>query len=772
VAKKSPREIQDDAHAGLRDTHGETKAGAISLSALREQAAGLRRAQLMANLSHVITKPDGSFETWSETLPKLLGLTPDQVVTSTRRWLDVVHPADRSRFRATALEARTKRIGAEIQYRLWRTDGAWVHVRQVMEPIPGNADSQGRIRWFNTLQDVTVQVRAQERINRLNRVYAVLSGINGAIVRIRDREALFREACRIAIEGGGFTMAWIALLDRDASLLDPVASAGNVGDFFESAPVSILDTKPGGESLAGRAVREKRPIVCNDLANDPQRLMREQLTQRGIHSLAILPLTVDNIALGVLALYAAESGFFDEEEMRLLVELAGDVSFAMDHIGKAQRLDYLSYYDALTALPNRALFHERLKQQLEDAARKGERIGLMVVDVERFKSVNDTLGRQAGDALLAEVAKRLKNQGYEGAWAARLGADHFAIVTPAVASGEDLARRAERRLRDCFGTPMNVAGTELRTSARIGVALSPGDGADTDTLLRNAEAALKQAKLTGERYVFYRQEMTARIAENLALENKLRRALEHEEFVLHYQPKVDLKTGTIVGLEALIRWKSPELGLVPPIKFIPLLEETGLILEVGAWALRRASLDHKAWFQAGLKPPRVAVNVSAIQLRQRDFVSTVEQAVMEGLAPVAIDLEITESLVMQDIQASIAKLGEARGLGLGVAIDDFGTGYSSLAYLARLPVETLKIDRTFVKSMCEDVTTRTLVETIVSLAHALRLKVVAEGVETEEQAALLRELHCDQMQGYLFSRPLPAEELVALLRSKHPPDGH
>jgi diguanylate cyclase len=319
---------------------------------------------------------------------------------------------------------------------------------------------------------------------------------------------------------------------------------------------------------------------------------------------------------------------------------------------------------------------------------------------------------------------------------------------------------------------MNVAGTELRTSARIGVALSPGDGADTDTLLRNAEAALKQAKLTGERYVFYRQEMTARIAENLALENKLRRALEHEEFVLHYQPKVDLKTGTIVGLEALIRWKSPELGLVPPIKFIPLLEETGLILEVGAWALRRASLDHKAWFQAGLKPPRVAVNVSAIQLRQRDFVSTVEQAVMEGLAPVAIDLEITESLVMQDIQASIAKLGEARGLGLGVAIDDFGTGYSSLAYLARLPVETLKIDRTFVKSMCEDVTTRTLVETIVSLAHALRLKVVAEGVETEEQAALLRELHCDQMQGYLFSRPLPAEDLVALLRSKHPPDGH
>jgi len=402
--------------------------------------------------------------------------------------------------------------------------------------------------------------------------------------------------------------------------------------------------------------------------------------------------------------------------------------------------------------------------QLEDSARVEKRVALQILDIERFKTINDTLGRQAGDALLAALANRMKQVAHPATWFARIGADHFAVVTPGVNTGEQLARPTDKRLAETFGAPFTVAGTELRVSARMGIALFPDDGADADSLLRNAEAALKKAKASGERYVFYTQEMNARVAEKLSLENKLRQALEKDEFVLHYQPKVELDQRRIVGLEALIRWQSPELGLVSPIKFIPLLEETGLILEVGSWALKRASLDHRAWFEAGLKPPKVAVNVSPIQLRQRDFMRIVEQAIIEGLAPAGIDLEITESLIMEDIQATILKLKEVRGLGVGVAIDDFGTGYSSLAYLARLPVETLKIDRSFVITMTEDPTSTTLVQTIISLAHSLRLKVVAEGVETEEQANMLRLLGCDQMQGYLFSKPLPKDALVALLK--------
>jgi diguanylate cyclase (GGDEF)-like protein/PAS domain S-box-containing protein len=765
MGKKASSE-REAARAGIRSSIAEPReqtSRTTSLSELREHAAGLRRAQVMANLAHVVTKPDGSFETWSETLPALLGLEGKEIVDSTRRWLDLIHPADRGRFRATALQARADGLRREVEYRLWRNDSSWVHVRQVMEPIPGNADSQGRLRWFNTLQDVTQQVRAQERINRLNRVYAVLSGINGAIVRIRERQKILETACRIAVEAGGFVMAWIGIVDRNAALVRPEASAGDVGNFFDHAPLAILETTPGGRGLAGKAVRSKRPVISNDVKNDSQRLMRKELDERGIHSVALLPLIVDDEAVGVLALYAADAGFFDAEEMRLLEELAGDVAFALDHIEKSRRLEYVSYYDPLTGLPNRTLFHDRLRVQLQDAERKGERVALKILDIERFKTINDSLGRQAGDALLGEVVKRIQNLRPEGTWLARLGADQFAIVTPGVPAERELSLVTDQRLAQTFVAPFSIAGAELRIAARVGIAVFPADAADCEALLRNAEAALKRAKATGERFLFYAQEMTERVAEKLSLENQLRRALEREEFVLHYQPKVDARTSKIVGVEALIRWQSPELGLVAPMKFIPLLEETGLILEVGAWALACAVRQHRDWHAAGVAVPRIAVNVSAIQLRQREFVRTVEQAIAQGLSPVGIDLEITESVVMEDIQATIAKLTAVRELGIGIAVDDFGTGYSSLAYLARLPVQLLKVDRSFVKSMDGDATAMNIIRTIISLAHSLGLAVVAEGVETDRQVALLQKLGCDQLQGYLFSKPLPAEGLAQLL---------
>jgi predicted signal transduction protein with EAL and GGDEF domain len=346
----------------------------------------------------------------------------------------------------------------------------------------------------------------------------------------------------------------------------------------------------------------------------------------------------------------------------------------------------------------------------------------------------------------------------------RIGADQFAVIVPDVQSEDDLVRRIENRLKDLFGMPYQMGNAEVRISGRLGVAVYPQHGRDAESLFRNAEAALKKAKEAGERYLLYEPGMSQHVSEKVSLEDKLRRALEEQQFVLHYQPKVDLERRVITGVEALLRWQDPESGLVPPIKFIGLLEETGLILDVGAWAIKQAAMDHKAWVEAGLPAPRVAVNVSSIQLRQRSFVQSVEQAISGGLSPCGIDLEITESLLMQDIKANIAKLKVLRELGISLAIDDFGTGYSSLAYLAKLPVQVLKIDRSFISTIHDNADATTLVSTMISLAHSMRLKVVAEGVETEDQAKILRLLRCDEMQGYLFSKPVPAAQLVALLR--------
>jgi diguanylate cyclase (GGDEF)-like protein len=491
-------------------------------------------------------------------------------------------------------------------------------------------------------------------------------------------------------------------------------------------------------------------------------MMKEECLERGIHSLAALPLTVGGVPVGVLTLYAGELGFFDGEELGLLVELAGNISFGLEHIESVEKVRYLAYYDSLTGLANRTLFLQRLAQYISTASREQHQLALVIVNIERFKTINDTFGRQAGDELLKQVVGRLLEVAKDPNRVARVGADHFAVVVPNLKHEESLVRGLEQGSRCIDGDPYTVTGTELRISTRSGVALFPGDGDDADTLFRNAEAALKKSS-SGERYLFYTKQMTDRIAEKVTLENKLRQALEKDEFVLYYQPKVDVDTRRMVSAEALIRWRSPELGLVPPLEFIPLLEETGLILQVGSWALKRASLDHRDWMEQGLKAPRIAVNVSPIQLRQRDFVDVLNRAIMGGATPPGIDLEITEGVVMEDIQANIEKLTSLRRLGVNIAIDDFGTGYSSLGYLAKLPVQSLKIDRSFIIAMVEDPDTMTLVSTIISLAHSLRLKVVAEGVDSEDQAKHLRRLRCDEMQGYLFSKPLPRDELTVLL---------
>jgi len=610
--------------------------------------------------------------------------------------------------------------------------------------------------------DVTQRREQELKIARLSRIHAVLSGINSAIVRIRDRQQLFEEACRIAAGAGRFPLAWLGLVDRDAMQIRPVAWAGREAGLLSGiqSQLSLEDGTSRGPGPSARAVLEKKAVIVNNAQGDPCIVRGSELLEHGIRSVAVFPLLVSNEAAGVLALCAADVGFFDEEELKLLRELAGDIAFALDHIAKEEKLDYLAYYDALTGLPNRALFDDRLEQRIRAAHSDREAFPLVMLDIAGFRHVNETFGRQAGDELLRQVAERLKGALQETDTLAHIEGDYFNIATGDVEKNEGVARLLEQILTSISGQPFRMGGDELRIAARAGVAVYPADGADARSLVGNAEAALRKAKSTGERYKFYALEMNARVAEQFKLESELHRAVAENQFVLYYQPRVDVADGHLSGLEALVRWVHPERGLVAPAEFIPLLERTGLILEVGRWALHRAAFDHVAWRAAGLEPPRIAVNVSALQLRRTDAVEDMSAAISEASDSGGhLDIEITESMLMEDIDGTIGKLAAVRAMGAQIAIDDFGTGYSSLSYLARLPINILKIDRSFVSQMTKGPEQMAMVTTVISLARALNLKVVAEGVETEEQANLLRLLHCDELQGYLFGRPMPAEML-------------
>ncbi|HZM35432.1 MAG TPA: EAL domain-containing protein [Burkholderiales bacterium] len=574
----------------------------------------------------------------------------------------------------------------------------------------------------------------QRRVRRLNRTLTVLSAVNALIVRASDRQALLEEACRIAVDTGGFRLAAIGLVDPRTKSMRPAASAGE-----GSAEADLARLRPGAKAL-----------IWND-------------AQAG--SFVALPLVVGGETAGLLLLYARVRDFFDEEEMRLLQELAGDISFALHHLDQKARMDYLAYHDSLTELPNRSLFNDRIGQALNAARREKRFAAAVFTDVLRFRMVNETFGRKAGDDLLRQVGTRLREVAREEDTIARVGGDHFAIAVAGFDKPGEATHWMIERLAAAFVRPFLVDGVELVVSLKAGIAVFPTDGETTEELCAHAESALKHAKDSDQPVLFYAPEMNARVAESLAMENRLRRAIDDGLLSLHYQPKIDVPSGALAGLEALIRWTDPELGSVPPSRFVSLMEETGMILAAGNWALRQAIDDIRDWQESGLSVPRVSVNISAIQLRQKDFVDSVLHALAGlGRAQPLLDLEITESVLVEDIEESTRKLQILRRAGIEVSVDDFGTGYCSLGYLARLPVDTLKIDRSFVVGMGQAGTPRNIVAMIVSLAHTLGLKVIAEGVEDDAQVQLLRELGCDQIQGFYVSQAVPADKVGQMLQ--------
>jgi diguanylate cyclase (GGDEF)-like protein len=434
-----------------------------------------------------------------------------------------------------------------------------------------------------------------------------------------------------------------------------------------------------------------------------------------------------------------------------------------------RRAEEAAYYDTLTGLPNRTLFQERLPHALALAERSGQMLAVMLLDLDRFKTINETLGHAEGDRLLREVAERLTGCVRRSDTVARFAGDEFALLLMQITHTDDVARIA-RRTEDAVEVAQNVLRVleppfvsgqhELYLTASIGIGLYPNDGEDSQTLWKNANSALYRAKEQGgHNYQFYTADMNAKALQRLTLENSLRHALERDEFVLHYQPQVDIDSGQIVGAEALVRWQHPELGLVSPSEFIPLAEDMGLIIPLGEWVLRTACAQNKEWQEAGLPLMRLSVNLSARQFQQPKLAEMIARALSEtGLEPEQLELELTESALMGNAETAIETLRQIKATGVRLAIDDFGTGYSSLSYLKRLPIDVLKIDRSFV---CESTTApddAAIVMAIIGLAHNLKLKVIAEGVETEEQLAFLRLLRCDEIQGDLCSRPLAAAD--------------
>ncbi|MBI1921540.1 MAG: EAL domain-containing protein [Geobacter sp.] len=431
-----------------------------------------------------------------------------------------------------------------------------------------------------------------------------------------------------------------------------------------------------------------------------------------------------------------------------------------------QELMYQASHDSLTDLPNRNILLDRLSQALSLGKRFNKPIGVLLLDLDNFKIINDTMGHAAGDRLLVNVAERLRGAMRRYDTVARLGGDEFAIILTEFGESKEVVPVTEKLLQ-LFSDPFETEGREIFITVSIGITLFPSDGDSAEVLLKNADAAVYNAKEQGKNsYRFFSAELNQKAFERLEMEGKLRHALERHEFELHYQPRVELATGRIVGAEALIRWNDPENGMIGPYKFIPLLEETGLIIPVGDWVMRTAGAQLKRWLEAGFPPLQISVNLSARQFHQLDLVGDVRRMLEEtGLDPRYLGLEITESILMHDVEDVVAKLAALKDMGMSLSIDDFGTGYSSLSYLKRFPLDELKIDQSFVRDLTTDPDDAAIVTTIIAMAHSLKLKVVAEGVETLGQLAFLIEHQCEEMQGYYFSKPLPVGQFEELLKS-------
>jgi len=588
---------------------------------------------------------------------------------------------------------------------------------------------------------------------------------------LRESEGRFRSLARFGQSA--------VMKSEPAELVHKAARA--IFDALCPDAVAYIDTDPDTSKLVLRALvapaaPDVRPAPVRSRRDDPIMQVfasgQVALTESAelpfpwaldLGRAALVPVRTDDKVRGVLCICSKQTAAFSPEEVNFLQATSSVLSTALQRIESEARLAYLAQFDPLTGLPNRALLADRFSQMIVQARRRDSPLAVLFIDLDQFKDVNDTLGHAGGDGLLKQVAARLESAVRTADTVARISGDEFAIVLTDLVRPEDAALVAQKIIDD-LGNPVAVDGREVFVTASVGIATFPADGVEAETLIGAADAAMYRAKQLGRNaYQFFTAEINQRSRARVQLGSELRRALEREEFALSYQPRYQLASRQPSGAEALLRWKHPERGMVPPHEFIPVLEETGLIVPVGEWAIRRACEDLKNWQSAASRIGPVSVNLSARQFRQPDLHERIKVLVSSsGVDPRLIEFEITESQLMQDPQHAIQVMRALCDAGMSIAIDDFGTGYSSLAYLTRFPVSALKVDRSFVRDMSRDKTDATIVRTVIEMAHSLGFTVIAEGVETEEQATLLHLLRCEQAQGYLFGRPMPAHELVRL----------
>jgi diguanylate cyclase (GGDEF)-like protein len=612
--------------------------------------------------------------------------------------------------------------------------------------------------------------RAQQdaQIKRLDRVLRMLSGVNSQVLRIRDRTEVLQETCRLATSVGGYGVAIAVGKAAGAGMMQPMAWSGDDARMTEDLRAYVASSITRETSPLAKVIATGREFVCNNTAAmHATGALDELMMNAGIRSVVALPLSVDGSTVGLLVLAARDAEVLGAEELGMLHEVAGNLSFGLKYLQRDTKARFLSHFDANTGLAKRPLFTERVQRMITSPTGRHERHAVIVMDVERLSIINDSIGWQSADLLLQQVAERLRKFVSRSDQIGHFGGGTFVLVRPqGRRSLEEVHAASYRKASRIFGEPFVIDGQAIPVVVRTGFALFPDDERDAGTLVQYAETALRHARATGEQHVHFDAAVRSQSVGRLALEHRLRFALERGEFELHYQPKVDTQTRRIVGAEALLRWRSPEDGLVMPGLFLPLLESTGLVLQVGDWVLRQAAQDCRAWMSAGLPSVRVAVNIAPTQLRTPEFAKQFLQVVQPwATRDCGLDIEITEGALHEDSATEVDELRMLHDAGVGIAIDDFGTGYSSLSRLSMLPIDTLKIDRSFIAPLLADCPGNNVVRTIIALAGAFGMTTVAEGVETPEQLQMLAQLGCHLSQGYLHAAAMPAAQFARMLVS-------
>jgi diguanylate cyclase (GGDEF)-like protein/PAS domain S-box-containing protein len=739
----------------LNEKHREATEEALRLA--RDSDRSRAEAQQLARLGSFEFDSAGGQVTWSAELFEIFGLDPETTEPSYERYMGVVHPQDRDRVADVIAQALERGKDFNHQYRAVLDDGSHrvFHARGEIATGP-----DGRRALLGTCQDITERARVETEARQRAMEQAAVAALGDGALRGGALDDLMREASGVVAR----------VLDVDVGAVLIRADDERGGFRLRGAtgiPEHIADMWiPGGHgSQAGYTLETDGPVIVADWKEERRFSRSPTLAEIDVRSGATVPIRGSEATFGVLGVQSRTVREFSAEDINFLQSVAHVVASAIQRSGAEREMRHQALHDPLTGLPNRNLFTDRLAHALELARRHGSQVAVLFGDLDQFKLVNDSLGHEAGDELLRAVAPRINGVLRDADTIARFGGDEFAILVEEVASELDATRVAER-IQGALGEPFVLRGRDHFVSATLGIAIGSAE-VSPEALIRDADAAMYRAKERGRgTYELFDEVMRARAHDHLRIENDMQRALERDEFEVHYQPVIELESMTVSGVEALVRWNHPERGMLAPAAFIQIAEESGMIDRIGAWVLERACRDAVTWqpSNGSGRPIGISVNLSVRQISNPAMVETVSSVIeCSGIASELVSLEITESALLDDTDATLATLARLKRLHVGLVLDDFGTGFSSLGYLQRFDFDALKLDRAFISRLVTDPGDAAIVGAVTKMAKALGLEVVAEGVETDEQLERIRNLGCRFAQGFLFSRPLPISEFTELL---------